>query len=319
MPDSPGGIERLPWLPVMWEHPSSRSIPGSHPRGTPDWDPRPPSLPLLPPFPSFLIQLQLCVPFGKDTVVQVLQRHQTGISASSWGQIPLPQPQEGLVLPPTSAPQPQPGFMLDEGMRCRQLCKRGTAWKAPVALPAPMAHVPPGGPRGWGLSRAPRHGPSKTELQDKREGVTPHRNPHSPCSNPPPPRSLPAHPSPWSTAWDAPNPHPEPAVGAATRQQSSSPPPWPSTQANLSHSQGCAELCPSRSAELPGTAQFPSLAPTSLGTRQDKHRIWGQQVTPVLCHHGMSQRHVSHPPRGNCFTTCSNRHQPGALPRAGRA
>lgn len=121
------------------------------------------------------------------------------------------------------------------------------------------------------------------------------------------------------TAWDAPNPHPEPAVGAATGQQSSSPPPWPSTQANLSHSQGCAELCPSRSAEPPGTAQFPSLAPTSLGTRQNKHRIWGQQVMLVLCHHGMSQRHVSHPPRGNCFTTCSNRHQPGALPRAGRA
>lgn len=37
MPDSPGGIERLPWLPVMWEHPSSRSIPVRAPRtGTPD-------------------------------------------------------------------------------------------------------------------------------------------------------------------------------------------------------------------------------------------------------------------------------------------
>lgn len=45
-------------------------------------------------------------------------------------------------------------------------------------MPAPMAHVPPGGPRGWGLSVAPRHGPSKTELQDKEEGVTPHPNPH---------------------------------------------------------------------------------------------------------------------------------------------
>lgn len=96
---------------------------------------------------------------------------------------------------PISAPQPQPGFMQDEGMRCHQLWDCGTAWKAPVALPAPMAHVPPGRLRGWGLSGAPRHGPSKTELQDKEEGVTPQLNPHHPCSISPSPRSPPTHPS----------------------------------------------------------------------------------------------------------------------------
>lgn len=212
----------------MREHPLSGSVSGSHsscaaggrvpcppaPGDTPGHvpagadappalpgAPRPPSPSLLPPFPSFLIQLQLRMPFGKDTVVQILQG-QTGMSTSArcWQPRHSPEPaaraavaQRRWPLTPTPTLQLQPGFAVlfvpDEGTRCRQTrsgSKRHkplswsgeTAGKEPAATPAltaaaapaGAAYVPPGCPRGWGLSGAPRHGPSKTELQDERPG-----------------------------------------------------------------------------------------------------------------------------------------------------
>lgn len=262
LPGSSGGCAGAAALAAMREHPFSGSISGSHPScrlhpGRPGpvpplWetprgpslqegaqtirsagDPGPPLPSLLPPFPSFLIQLQLRVPFRKDAVVQVLQR-QTGMSMSSrhWQPRRSPEPaaraaaaQRGWSFTPTPALQPQPGFaalfMPDEGTRCpqprsgSQRCKplswsRETARKAPTATPAltaasapaGAAYVPPGGPRGWGLSGAPRHGPSKTELQGKRPGRYPVPGPPTAPRSSPLPATSPLLSSP-SLPWGA--------------------------------------------------------------------------------------------------------------------
>lgn len=118
-------------------------------------------------------------------------------------------------------------------------------------------NVPPGCPRGWGLSGAPRHGPSKTELRDERPGCYGTPGPPRPRATAPAPLPSSSPPLPWGARHGPPSPprsqaggchwlRAAGAAGGARGRQSPSPPPrpgkpgthrsaWPRSAAPCSH------------------------------------------------------------------------------------